>query len=287
MELDSDEEGVDSCNIQLGITKEKADLLYDGAGELVDEDPEQLTLEKYEHLLCDEVHLVIKEVLSENQIRFKLQDFQMLTLHCLGSLKNVVLICPTGCGKMLCSYLGTLVLRKVFGKVKGVSLGNQPLSALMEEKLKTPVIKTGLISMKGDLRISSEGPGEAVLTDCIDKFKNGTIVVIIGHPESWLTDTAKDIIETLRKEERIVFSFLDEFQMNLSSFWGKDFRYVKLKNDGNGYDLEKKKFEGVFSSSISSSVTSYSPVFWSLTLSYFLAKYIFSVNIFFGKHFFL
>ena len=85
MELDSDEEGVDSFNIQLGISKEKADLLYDGAGELVDEDPEQLTLEKYEHLLCDEVHLVIKEVLSENQIGFKLQDFQMLTLHCLGS----------------------------------------------------------------------------------------------------------------------------------------------------------------------------------------------------------
>ena len=140
----------------------------------------------------------------------------------------------TGCGKMLCSYLGTLVLRKVFGKVKGVSLGNQPLSALMEEKLKTPVIKTGLISMKGDLKMSSEGPGEAVLTDCIDKFKNGTIGVIIGHPESWLTDTAKDIIETLRKEERIVFYFLDEFQMNLSSFWGKDFRYVKIKNDGNG-----------------------------------------------------
>ena len=100
------------------------------------------------------------------------------------------------------------------------NLGNQPLNALMEEKLK----------------ISSVGPGEAVLTDCIDKFKNGTIVVIIGHPESWLTDTAKDIIETLRKEERIVFSFLDEFQMNLSSFWGKDFRYVKIKNDVQNFN---------------------------------------------------
>ena len=231
MEYPSDEE-VDSSNIELGISIEKTDLLYDGAGGLMNEDPDQLTMEKYEHLLCDKIHLVIKEVINENQIGFKLQDFQMLTLHCLGSLKNVVLICPTGCGKMLCSYLGTLVLRKVFGKVKGVSLGNQPLSALMEEKLKTPVIRTGLISMKGDLKMSSEGHSEAVLTDSIELFKNGAIGVIIGHPESWLSDTAKDIIEALRKEERIVFSFLDEFQMNLSSFWGKDFRY-KILNHSN------------------------------------------------------
>ena len=40
---------------------------------------------------------------------------------------------------MLCSYMGTLVLRKVFRKVKGLGLGNQLLSALIEEKLKTPV----------------------------------------------------------------------------------------------------------------------------------------------------
>ena len=227
MEHFSEDEEKDSNNIELGILKEKADLLYDGAGELVDEDPEEITIVKHEHLFCDKIHGIIKEVLSENQICFKLQDFQMLSLHCLGSLKNVVLICPTGCGKMLCSYLGTLVLRKVYGKVKGVGLGSQPLSALMEEKLKTPVIKTGLISMRGDLKIGSEGPDEAVLTESLDMFINGVIGIIIGHPESWLTDTAKDIIESLRKEERIIFSFLDEFQMNLSSFWGKDFRCVK------------------------------------------------------------
>ena len=183
-------------------------------------------MEKYKHLLSDKINIIIQEVLSENNIVFKLQDFQLLTLHCLGNLKNVVLICPTGCGKMLCSYLGTLVLRKVFGKAKGVGLGNQPLSALMEEKLKTPVIKTGLITMKGDLKMSSDVLGEAVLTDPIDMFKNGDIGVILGHPESWETDTARDIIEALRKEDMIIFSFLDEFQMNLSSFWGKDFRSV-------------------------------------------------------------
>ena len=222
----SDDESLDTTKIDLNISKERADWLYDQAGELVDEDEEQLKVEKYNHLLSDKIHIIIQEVLSENNIVFKLQDFQLLTLHCLGNLKNVVLICPTGCGKMLCSYLGTLVLRKVFGKAKGVGLGNQPLSALMEEKLKTPVIKTGLITMKGDLKMSSDVLGEAVLTDPIDMFKNGDIGVILGHPESWETDTARDIIEALRKEDMIIFSFLDEFQMNLSSFWGKDFRSV-------------------------------------------------------------
>ena len=103
----------------LDISKEKADWLLEEAGKLMSEDPEHITIKKYEHLLSDKVHLIILEVLHENAVSFQLMDFQLLTLHCLGSLKNVVLICPTGAGKMLCSYLGTLVLRKVFGKTKG------------------------------------------------------------------------------------------------------------------------------------------------------------------------
>ena len=137
------------------ISKEKADMLYEMAGELVADDEEQLTIEKYEHLLSDKVHGILQEVLQENNLGYELQDFQKLTLHCLGNLNNVVLVCGTGCGKMICSYLGTLVLRKVFGKENGVGVGNMPLSALMEEKLRNPVIKTGLISMKGDLKVSS------------------------------------------------------------------------------------------------------------------------------------
>ena len=207
------------------ISREKADMLYEKAGELVAEDAEQITIEKYQHLLCDKVHCIIQEVLQENNVGFELQEFQMLTLHCLGNLKNVVLVCGTGSGKMICSYLGTLVLRKVFGKENGVGIGNMPLSALMEEKLRKPVIKTGLISMKGDLKVSSEDSADAALSAPIEEFKSGAVGFIIGHAESWMTNTAREITETLRKEEQIIFTFVDEFQMNLSSFWGKDFRF--------------------------------------------------------------
>ena len=58
------------------ISKEKADMLYEKAGELVAEDADQLTIEKYEHLLSDKVHGIIQEVLQKNNVGYELQDFQ-------------------------------------------------------------------------------------------------------------------------------------------------------------------------------------------------------------------
>ena len=113
--------------MSIQITSEMADDLYEKAGTLIPEDKCDITIEKYGHLLKDSVHSIIQEVLSENPLPYKLQDFQLLTLHCLGSLKNVVLVAPTGCGKMLCSYYGILVLQKVFNIPDGVGLLSQPL----------------------------------------------------------------------------------------------------------------------------------------------------------------
>ena len=50
------------------------------------------TRNKYEHRLSDKVHVMIQKVIKENDVGFKLQDFQLLTLHCLGILKNVLLV---------------------------------------------------------------------------------------------------------------------------------------------------------------------------------------------------
>ena len=137
---------------ELGISVERAEWLSTEAGELVDEDQPQINIQKYGYLLRDEVDIVIKQVLEETRLTIKLQDFQILTLHCLGNRKNVVLVNPTGSGKMLCAYLATLVLRKVFDKDKGVGLGTMPLSALMDEKLKSEFVKTGVITMQGRLK---------------------------------------------------------------------------------------------------------------------------------------
>ena len=111
----------------MSVTEKVANDLYEKAGTLVAEDPEEITIEKYNYLINDSVHLIIQEVLKEKPLPYQLQNFQLLTLHCLGSLKNVVLLAPCGSGKMICSYYGILVLQKVFGVKNGVGLATQPL----------------------------------------------------------------------------------------------------------------------------------------------------------------
>ena len=85
----------------LFISKEEADKNYEIAGSLVDDPADEISLAHHSHLLNDDVHLLILEVLEETKIQFKLADFQMLSLHVLGSCNNLVLISPTGSGKML------------------------------------------------------------------------------------------------------------------------------------------------------------------------------------------
>ena len=85
----------------LMVTKEDAERNYQLAGTLVDEPPDEINFAKHGHLLKDTVHALILEVLQEKEIKFKLADFQMLSLHVLGSKKNLILISPTGSGKML------------------------------------------------------------------------------------------------------------------------------------------------------------------------------------------
>ena len=156
--MDEPSEDVLGCG---DISEDKANWLLEQAGDLIPEDPEQITLSQYEHLLSDKINNVIQEVLQENRVG-----------------------------------------------------------------LKNKVIKTGLITMKGDLKVHNDNSDDAALTEPIEEFKTGAVGLILGHPESWLTKTAQDILEALRKEDKIIFSMVDEFQMNLSSHWGKDFRFV-------------------------------------------------------------
>ena len=129
--------GIDTTELHISVSKEESDVLYDTAGMLIKEDEHNITMRSHSYLLNDFVHSVIQEVLNEHPIPFKLQDFQLLTLYALGSQKSVVvLVSPTGSGKMICTYLGSLVLQKIFGIENGIMLGTMPISALMEEKIK-------------------------------------------------------------------------------------------------------------------------------------------------------
>ena len=95
----------------------------------------------------------------------------------------------------------------------------------MEEKLENPPIRTGLITMSGEVKLSKQEK-EMNRKDPLDQCRTGEGSLLIGHPESWLTEAAEQITDALKHKGLIVGTFLDEFQMNLSNQWGSDFRSV-------------------------------------------------------------
>ena len=83
------------------------------AGQEVPEEEDKITVTDHQHLLSDQVHLCIQEVLHEVKLPYKLSDFQLISLHVLGSNKNLMLVSPTGSGKTNVIYLGIILLRKI------------------------------------------------------------------------------------------------------------------------------------------------------------------------------
>ena len=160
--------------------------------------------------------------MEENPLPFELAEFQKLAIHALGSMKNVILISPTGSGKMLVAYLAILVLQKKLGIPSGVGVGTQPLSAIMNEKVKNTYISTGTISMQGCLQSNvdfAEIEDDATLSTSIEDFKSGNIKCVIGHAESWKTKAAEEILDILQKKSLILFSFVDEAHAPLKGHW--------------------------------------------------------------------
>ena len=68
----------------------------------------------------------------------------------------MILISPTGSGKMVVAYLAILLLQKRLGIPEGVGLGTQPLSAIMNEKVKTKFLTAGSISMSGTIHCNAD-----------------------------------------------------------------------------------------------------------------------------------
>ena len=132
---------------------------------------------------------------------------------------------------MVVAYLSILVLQKLLGIPSGVGVGTQPLSSIMNEKLKSKYISTGTISMQGDLKANTDFDDEeedVSLSASIDEFKDGKIKCLIGHAESWGTKTASDILDSLQEKGLILFSFVDEAHTPLSDHWDSFRPQMKL-----------------------------------------------------------
>ena len=74
--------------------------------------------------------------------------------------------------------IGILGLRKVCKNNRGVVIVTQPLTAIMNEKLKNPLIKTAVLTMRGKLR--KDESDEAELSCLEEEVLEGKFPVIIG-----------------------------------------------------------------------------------------------------------
>ena len=74
--------------------------------------------------------------------------------------------------------LGILGLRKIFANNKGVAIVTQPLSSIMNEKLKNPIVNAAVLTMRGKLK--KDESDEAELSCLEQDVMDGKFPVIIG-----------------------------------------------------------------------------------------------------------
>ena len=208
--------GNDEC--RLGITAVQAKANYDIAGTEVEEEKDGITIQDNADLMNYEVDNILNKVVEEIQMKYKPAEFQRVAINALGGMNNVVLVSPTGSGKMNVPLLSTLVLREVLGIPRGVCIVTQPLSSIMQQKMNNDVCSAAVLSMGGGLTVSTQVGEEddGVRLSCnLDDLLHGLYPVLFGHPESFDSKLGQHILRQLQKLDRLILLCIDEFHQVL------------------------------------------------------------------------
>ena len=111
-------------------------------------------------------------------------------------------------------------MRKVFGVENGVAVGTQPLSIIMEEKVKNPIVPTAVVTMQGQIKQGKgEHDGDAQLSSPKDDLLKGAFPLLIGFPESWSNQVGQELLKTLKEKGMVVFNYVDEMHQGLEEHW--------------------------------------------------------------------
>ena len=113
----SDGEEVDRG--KLDITEALANLNYEAAGVEVEEEADKISIGDNKKLINVGVDSILDEVVTELKMPYSPSDFQRISINALGQQKSVILVSPTGSGKMNVPLLATLVIRRKFNIHKG------------------------------------------------------------------------------------------------------------------------------------------------------------------------
>ena len=116
---DDDVDEVDLISDKLDISEELANSNYDSAGVEVEEEKEMISVEKQREVIDPVIDLMLDEIVLKLEMPYQPADFQRVAVNALGQMKSVVLVSPTGSGKMNVPLLAIEVLRKQLKKPKG------------------------------------------------------------------------------------------------------------------------------------------------------------------------
>ena len=216
----SEAECLDGESVKLDISIDQARRNLDAAGKLVDEDEDGIKLSDHSCLMNDKVNEILDKITTVIDLPYEISDFQRLSINALGSLKSVVLTSPTGSGKMSVPLLAVRVLREALGVPKGICIVTQPLSIIMNEKLKNKICEAAMLTMAGDLLVGAcEEEGDARLSCSLEDLLSGRIHVLFGHPESFDSKMGQHILRELHKREMLILVCIDEFHQAGKGHW--------------------------------------------------------------------
>ena len=253
---DSDEEEEDSHDksnsevsvqyddVQLDITREQARNNYVRAGAVTCEEEDHISIADNVSLMCKSVDDSLDEVIKEVALSYELSDFQRLSVNVLGSKKSLILISPTGSGKMSVPLLATLVLRKVLNIPNGVCIVTQPLSSIMNEKLENKICRAAVLSMSGVLKTSKTTTADdekAELSCSLGDLLSGKYPVLFCHGESIDSKLGQFILKEFQKRGMLILVCVDEFHQGGEGHW-KSFRPTMMSSSAS---LRKSNLYGL------------------------------------------
>ena len=203
---------------RLGISLDLARENYLAAGEEVEEERETITVEDNKHHITAEVDSILNKIVQVLSLPYKLTDTQRVAVNILGGQKNLILVSPTGSGKMNVPLLSILVLREKLQNKKGVAIVTQPLTSIMNEKMINKICDVAVLTMSGHLKTNS-GEENPDLSCDIDDLLEGKFPVLLGHPESFDTPLGQNILRELQRRERLLLVCVDEFHQGGEGHW--------------------------------------------------------------------
>ena len=136
----------DVQELRLGISEAHARSNYRKAGEEVPEEPERITVAGNADLVEFEVNDLFEKMVDKLDLPYEPSEFQRVAVNVVGSQKNLILVSPTGSGKMDVPFLSVLLLREKTKNPKGICIVTQPLTSIMNEKIQSNICPVAVLS---------------------------------------------------------------------------------------------------------------------------------------------